>query len=305
MPSIRQFETFRALAKHRHFGRAAQALGVTQPALTRSVQSLERRLGVSLFDRPDMSPTAFGEAVLRFADPAVGGFSDLLRELALLQGLETGGLRITMGPYPADISGSLAAATLSSEHPKLAITLRVCDWSEANRDVLENAADLALAEVSEAEACAELQTEVVRRTQGHFFCRAGHPLAGRKRLALSDLFEYPLVGPSYPARLRAALPKADGPFGTFDTERDRFNPRILVETFSMARDVVLNCNAISAFTPGQLKDELARGQCAALPVESAALKLNYGFIVKRGRTLSPAAKAFMEIVRKIERTIPQ
>jgi DNA-binding transcriptional LysR family regulator len=42
MPSVRQFEIFHALAKHRHFGRAARALGVTQPALTRSLQKLER-----------------------------------------------------------------------------------------------------------------------------------------------------------------------------------------------------------------------------------------------------------------------
>ena len=73
MPSIRQFEALRALASHRHFGRAAQALGVTQPALTRSLQKLEHGLGAPLFDRQGMAPTAFGEAALRFADPAAGG----------------------------------------------------------------------------------------------------------------------------------------------------------------------------------------------------------------------------------------
>ena len=304
MPSLRQFEIFRELATRRHFGRAAQALGVTQPALTRSLQNLERGLGVSLFDRKAMAPTLFGEAALRFADPAFGGFSELLRELALLQGLEAGGLKVSMGPYPADISGGLAAAMLSSEHPKLAIALRVCDWSEATRDVLDNAADLALADVSEAEERAELETEILRRSRGRFFCRAAHPLARRKRLALNDLFEYPLVGSSYPARARPTLPEAEGPFGVFDRESDRFTPRILVETFPMARDIVLNSDAIGAFAPGQLRDELERGSCVALPVESPALRLNYGFIVKRGRMLSPAARAFMEIVRKVERTIP-
>jgi len=277
---------------------------VSQPALTRSLQNLERGLGVTLLDRQDMSPTAFGEAALRFAVPAVGGFDELLRELALLQGRETGGLKVAMGPYPADISGSRAAGRLSSQHPKLAIALRVCDWSEAIRDVLENAADLALAEISEAEGRADLETEVVRRAQGRFFCRAGHPLAGRKRLALSDLFDYPLVGPSYPARVQAVLPKTYGSFGAFDTGRDRFNPRILVESFSVIRDIVLNSDAISAFAPGQIEEELERGRCVALPVVAPALRLNYGFIVKRGRTLSPAARTFMEAVREIERTIP-
>ena len=305
MPSLRQFEIFRELARRRHFGRAAQALGVTQPALTRSLQSLERRLGVSLFDRQEMAPTVFGEAALRFADPAVGGFSELLRELALLQGVEAGGLKVSMGPYPADISGGLAAAALSSEHPRLAIALRVCDWSGATRDAMDNAADLALADVSEAEERAELETEILRRSRGRFFCRAAHPLARRKRLALSDLFGYPLVCSSYPARARPTLPEGDRPFGVFDPERDRFTPRILVETFSMSRDIVLNSDAIGAFVPGQRGDELEQGRCVALPVESPALRLNYGFIVKRGRMLSPAARAFMEAVRRIEQTIPE
>ncbi len=41
-----------------------------------------------------------------------------------------------------------------------------------------------------------------------------------------------------------------------------------------------------------------------LPIDTPWLSLNYGFITKRGRTLSPAAEAYMEIVREIERGIP-
>jgi LysR family transcriptional regulator of gallate degradation len=194
---------------------------------------------------------------------------------------------------------------LSSAHPKLAITLRVCNWNEAIRDVLQNVADLAIAELAEAEQHTELETEVVRRAQGYFFCSASHPLARRKRLGLDDLLEFPWVGPSYPGRIRAALPEVDRPFGAFDTDYDRFSPRILVETFSMAKEMVLNGNAISAFVPGQLDDELKTGICVKLPVNVPHLSVNYGFIAKRGRTFSPAAKAFMENVRNIERTLPQ
>jgi DNA-binding transcriptional LysR family regulator len=303
MPSIRQFEAFRALVRHRHFGRAAQALGVTQPALTRALQKLERGLGAPLFDRHGMTPTAFGKAALRFAEPAVGGYSELLREISLLQGAETGELRVAMGPYPADISGTRAAAIMSCRHPRLAISLRVCDWGEAIRDVAENVADLALAEVSEAEKHPELETELVRRGRGYFFCRARHPLAKRKRLVLDDLLEFPWAGPIYPGRVAAHLPRVDKPFGVFDLARDQFRPRLLVETFALAKELALNGDAISAFAPGQLDDELNSGRCVRLPIDVPALSLNYGFIVKRGRTLSPASKAFMEIVLEIERSI--
>ena len=303
MPSIRHLEAFRALARHRHFGKAAQALGVTQPALSRTLLKLEGRLGGPLFDRKQMSPTIYGEAVLRFAEAAVVGFAELTRELDHLRGVETGGLTVSMGPYPADISGRRAAAVLSSEHPRLAITLRVCDWSGAMRDVIENVADVALAEISEAEENPKLETQVVREAQGHFFCSSSHPLARRQDLALSDLLAFPWVGPSYPARIRAVLPNVDMPFGVFDPTNNRFSPRIVVDTFSMARELVLNGHAISAFVPGQLEDDLEARRLIRLAIEVPELSLRYGFITKRGRALSPSAEKFIRVVREIENSI--
>jgi DNA-binding transcriptional LysR family regulator len=67
MHSIRQINVVKALAQHRHFRRAAQALGVSQPNLTRSLRQIEERLGVPLFDRQGVTPTLFGEIVLRRA----------------------------------------------------------------------------------------------------------------------------------------------------------------------------------------------------------------------------------------------
>jgi DNA-binding transcriptional LysR family regulator len=61
---------------------------------------------------------------------------------------------------------------------------------------------------------------------------------------------------------------------------------------------------ISATLPFQLKREIDDGDCVLLPLELPWLSLNYGFISKRGRTHSPAAKAFMEKVRQIERDLP-
>ena len=105
--------------------------------------------------------------------------------------------------------------------------------------------------------------------------------------------------------MRAALPQADKPFGSFDDSADRFYPRILVETFSAAKDIVLEGKALGAAVKGQIDGDVRDGRLVTLPVEAPWLTLNYGFIIKRGRTLSPAAEAFIEIVREIERGILQ
>ena len=94
-----------ALARYRNFARAAEALHLTQPSLSRSIAVLEKDLGVRLFDRSKsgVRPTAYGELLLQRGAALVGGEDELRREIQLLAGLETGTLCIGAGPYPPDI----------------------------------------------------------------------------------------------------------------------------------------------------------------------------------------------------------
>jgi DNA-binding transcriptional LysR family regulator len=301
--SVRQIEVVKALAKHHHFGLAAKALGVSQPALTRSLKQVEAELGVSLFDRQGVTPTPFGEIVLRHGERAAAEFQELMREVALAKGLEIGELRIAAGPYPADISGERAIGMLSARHPNLAIELRILNYTRVVADVSEGAVDIGFAEVSEAENAPNLEVLSARSRPLSFFCSAQHPLAGKRPQTIEDLLDFPWVGPSVAGRLRKALPVVDKPFGTFDELEDRFHPRILVETFSTAKRIILGGLGIGAAIPSQIEPELKEGRCVTLPIEVPRLSLNYGFIAKRGRTLSPAAKTFMEIARTIDQGI--
>jgi DNA-binding transcriptional LysR family regulator len=303
--SLRQIGIVKALAKYRHFGLAAKALGVSQPALTRSLKQLEAELGVPLFDRQGVTPTLFGEIVLRHGERAIAEFNDLARELALAKGMEIGELRLAVAPYPADISGERAVAILSERRPNLRIELKTTNWTRVVEDVREGAVDLGLADVSEAEHNPELDVENLRTSQGIFYCRAAHPLTRNDRLALADLLDYPFVGPILPRRFVVALPNAPSNFGVLHEAENRFYPRILIETLPTAKRIVVESAAIGAALPSQIERELKDGSCAILPVEAPWLSLNYGFILKRGRTQSPATKAFMEIVREIEDNLPQ
>jgi DNA-binding transcriptional LysR family regulator len=235
MHSVRQIEVVRALAKRRHFGLAAKQLGVSEPALSRSLKQLESELGASLFDRQGVGPTLFGEIVLRYGERAVTAFDELMRELALAKGLEIGELRVAAAPYPADISGQHAIGVVACRHPNLLIRFRVADWTRVVEDVRQGAVDLGFAEVTEAERDPELDVEAIRTSQGIFFCRAGHPLTRQERITFDDLLDYPLAGPSYSSRTSASMPKILRRFGVIDEIEKRFHPRILVETFSACR----------------------------------------------------------------------
>ncbi len=304
MHSIRQIQAVKALAQHRHFGRAAAALGVTQPNLTRGLRRLEEVLGVTLFDRQGVTPTMFGEIVLRHGETAIAGFEELFREITLAKGLEIGELRLSVAPYPADISGASAAGALLQESPNVFVDFRNTNWVDAVEEVVQNAVDLGFAELSAASETPNVAVEPVRRSQMFFFCAAGHPLTKKRRLVVDDLLDYPWAGPSLPGRMAAVLPKGGKPFAIFDEQLNRFHPRALVGSFAAAKQVVLSGLALGAAIPHQIEREVRDGVCVQLAVELPWLVLNYGFIYKKDRTLSPSAVRFMNRVREIEAKIP-
>jgi DNA-binding transcriptional LysR family regulator len=302
---LRHLEMVRALAEYRHFGRAADALGVSQPSLTRSLKHLEDQLGVRLFERHDgVTPTIFGRAMIERGESLLLGYSELLREIALMKGLGVGALKVATGPYPAEISAQKAMGLLAARHPGLHLQLTMTDGARVIDDLLHGRVDLGLVDVSEAIPHQDLEAQPVRTSRLHFYCRSGHPLAARANPGVADLMEFPWVGPTAPARIRSAMPETDKPYGLFDPIKNRFQPRVVVDTVSAAKDVVLASDALAVALPTMIEHELNTCRCVLLPVELAWMRLNYGFIWKRGRTPSPAAVAFMQIVHTIEKDIP-
>lgn len=301
MLTIRHLQLVRALAKWGHFGRAAEELAISQPALSKGIANIERLLGVRVFDRADVTtPTSFGKILIAHSESIVSEYSELLREISLAKGLDTGSLSISSGLYPAEMSVQEAIGTLTTRHPSLLCKLMVKDWIDVPEDVGNRGFDIGVGDITEASTRPDLETECLRVSPVILFCRAGHPLANKTRVTVPDILEFPWACPALPARMFDGLPKISKPFGMLDETTKRVIPRIWVETFSAAKSVVLSGNALSAGPRQLIADELTEGSVVGLPLAVPWLTLNYGFIWRRGRSLSPACLAFMQLVREIE-----
>lgn len=298
---LRQLANAVAVWQHGSFRRAAEAQHLSQPALSRSVQSLEESLGVLLFDRlpTEIAPTAFGAALLRRAAIILDEAAELEREMRLLQGLELGQLSVAMGVYPAELSGNLAIAEMLGAFPELQFQSRLRHWRDVERLVRSRQVDIGFAEMGHLLEAPDLRVEPIGRHEVFFFCRAGHPLLANKTVAAEDLDAYPVAGTAIPSRVAHLFPRNCH----IDPVNGDILPAILFEDLAAVRTLVAATDAVGLATVLQLEPWLRSGELAVLPLRASWLRLDYGFIVLQSRSLSPAAAAFVSRVRKIERRI--
>lgn len=122
---IRQLEYFVALARERHFARAAQECRISQPALSESIRKLEAGLGVPLVRRGHafQGLTPEGEAVLRWAQRLLADRDALAQEVAALQSGLTGTLRLGVVPAASSTVARLSDA-FARANPKAGVQIQ-------------------------------------------------------------------------------------------------------------------------------------------------------------------------------------
>jgi LysR family hydrogen peroxide-inducible transcriptional activator len=146
MITLRQLRYLSALARHGHFGRAAEACAVTQPALSMQIRDLERTLGVAVVERRpgDVMLTDVGRDIARRGEDILSASRDLLDFARHRSGLLTG--RLTLGVIPSLAPYLLPRIlpTLQSRFPELRLELRETQTRQLVEDIKSGALDAAM-----------------------------------------------------------------------------------------------------------------------------------------------------------------
>lgn len=293
------------LVEYGHFGRAAEALNISQPALSKSIQALEAELDVPLVERKSggVSLTVFGQVVAERSKPLLTVEDDLRREIRLLNEHQIGSLTLAFGPYPSITCGYAGAARLLARHPGINIGMRVSGWHEVAQQVQARTVDLGIAEISALQGNEHFTTELLGEHEGRLFCRPGHPLLSAGPLTPAMLFDYPWICPRIPGRGSAALPAELGAAGTLDPLNGDFVPAIEIDVPMHLETFLHASDALAIGLLSTMESALLAGEVALVPVSGLALHAHYGFIYLRNRSLAPAAKAYMDEVRVLETEI--
>lgn len=301
---MRRLEMLIALDTHRSFNRAARSLGISQPALTRALQTLENEVGARLFERgkTDCAPTEFGTIMLTRSRRILTEMAEARREIALLQGLEIGEFRIGAASFVTQLWLGAAIGQLSAAHPRLKIRSTEHLWYQLADALMAAEIDVAVGEASELAGNPEIVVSRLPRRLGAVICRVGHPLIGRSRVDIADMATYPLAAPRLPRRLAANLP-VQSALGSVAPDGLSFEPSILCETLIGIADLVENSEALGVVPRISLGRLRQRSGVIALPFEASWLCTEQALMWRRDRVAHPALKAFREAARRCEAAI--
>jgi DNA-binding transcriptional LysR family regulator len=290
---IRAVDYLLAVAEYGSLRGAAQAIGITQPALTKAVRRIEDETGARLFDRTarGVRPTVYGEAMLRHARNLRASLRAAKVEVAALKAGAAGVVRIGAGPSWERAILPEAIATFRARWPDVRIHVVGGIDDVLKLGLREGTLDLVLAATPDAPALdPDLEWLSLMTAQYCVIAAHTHPLRHRRGIGLGELLGYPWILPGAHSlmveRLRImfranALPA----------------PEPAIETDIVAlRHQLLASGPYLGFTAAGLLPELADDAIVRLDVPDAVWRRSAGIITRRGMAPNPAAAALIATI---------
>lgn len=287
---LRHLRYFAAVAEERHFGRAAETLGIAQPPLSKQLQDLETELGFTLFDRSrrPVELTAAGQTLLEHARSIFEALEIAVRETRRAGAGHSG--RLAIG-YPSSLAYSGLTGVLRAfrvHSPDVAIEVRELPPADQIEALKRGDLDVGFVRAPLHEP--QLASENIRNEKLVLALPADHRLAIRERVALSAVSREPFV----------FFPRARGP-GFFDLVmsfcRDSgFVPHIVQEAPQIDVLALVAAGFGLSILPESVR-ELRRADIVLRPIiGSPTTELR---LVWRSGDLSPAVARFVETVRRV------
>src|SRR5262245_41020709 len=291
----RQLAAFCAVVEHKSFSQAAERLGVTQPAVSLQVRSLEKRLGRRLLDRSGrrVEPTEAGLALYRGAQRMLSLEGQLLEELEAAEGGELAGkLRVGASTGPGSTVVPVLLCEFQRANPGVAVALTISD----TQSVVERVADreLELGVVGAARRHRGVAFEPFFHDDVVLACPPDHRFAGRT-VTLDELREEPLIVMQEGAGVRHVIEDELRRAGT--RLRD-LEPRLELGLQESARSAVAAGYGVTFISRAAIEADLASGALAVARVKGLDPAREISLVRAAGRSPTRAADAFVEFARQ-------
>ena len=189
----RRLQVFHAVAKHQSFTRAADALFMTQPAVTFQIKQLEEQFNTRLFERRhgSIALTPAGELVLSYAERILALSDELETRLGEMTGEMRGPLLVGASTTIAEFMLPRILGEFNALYPQVRARLIVANSESIERRVAEHTLDVGLIEAPAK--LAGLTSRICCEDELKVICAPDYPLAGRRSIKPKDLADYEFI----------------------------------------------------------------------------------------------------------------
>jgi DNA-binding transcriptional LysR family regulator len=291
----RQLAAFCAVVERKSFSQAAERLGVTQPAVSLQVRSLEKRLGRRLLDRSGrrVEPTEAGMALYRGAQRMLALEGQLIDELdAGEEGELHGALEVGASTGPGSTVVPVLLCEFQRENPGVAVSLSISDTQSVVDRVGER--ELELGVVGAARRHRGVVFEPFFRDEVVLACPPGHRFAGRT-VTLAQLREEPLIVMQEGAGVRQVIEDELRRAGT--RLRD-LEPRLELGLQESVKAAVAAGHGVTFISRAGIEADLAAGTLETAKVKGLDPAREISLVRSVGRSPTRAAEAFLEFARE-------
>ncbi len=190
-----QLKHFLELANNGSFSKSADKLYLTQPALSRSIKSLEEELGQPLFDRVGRKNelTAFGQHILLQARELIDAANNLKQSSQQLLSGHTGQVKLGLGSGPGAIWTTPLLTFMATEYPEARLEIARGATPLLVQQLRDRTLDALILDIRSLSPSNDLKVDALCELPGAFMCRKGHPLGKRKSVSLDHIQKYPVA----------------------------------------------------------------------------------------------------------------
>ncbi|HFK1201405.1 TPA: transcriptional regulator CynR [Klebsiella aerogenes] len=288
--NIRYVRYFLAVAEHQGFTRAAEALHISQPALSQQIRMLEESLDAQLFDRSGrhIHLTDAGEVFLQYARQAFQLLDEGQRAIHDVEDLSRGSLRIAVTPTFTSYFVVPLVAEFHARYPHITLDIQEMSQEKMEGLLLENELDIGIA-FAGGTATDIVSTPLLQEVLA-LVVAAHHPLAREEPLTLNQLAaeEFILLNHHFATRLQI----------DHCLQRAGFHPQVTIEMHSINAilDIIQRTQLVTILP---LNVAAQRTGLVSRLLEEAALERTAVLMQRKGARPKAAARIFAEMAQQL------
>jgi DNA-binding transcriptional LysR family regulator len=287
--SLNSLIVFHEVAKHKSFSKAAEELFISQPAVTKHIKELERKVGIGLIQRRrgGFSLTEAGKILFKYTHKISSHLMEIENLLENLKKDHQGILRIgTTESYSKGLMPKLLSGFQTS-CPLMKIALDVGNSEEIEKSLLVYKNDLVLIAVTKKTS--RFESIPFLKEQLVLIVSPNHPLVRRKTVSLKELERYPLIIRAKGSTTRRIILQAFKEVG--------IHPSLLIEAGSseFIKQWVSEGKGVSIIVKRTVEDEERRKIIKTIPLLEK-LYLQVAFLYLKEEKSNPAIKTFVNFI---------